>query len=133
MWTNSFFTLLVLAFSLLVAGPAQAIITSISAPTTKLHPGHKFNVTFHTSGHIINNAQYYTLFGVLPQSSPYLVMGTLLNQGFDLVTSGHSQTGVGSFNVTIEIPKGFKTVTGKTQKYVLNVGVFGTVCFLGLV
>ncbi|KAF9517617.1 hypothetical protein BS47DRAFT_1389609 [Hydnum rufescens UP504] len=126
MWFNSFSTLAILAVSLLNLTPTEAIITRISAPTTTLHPGHKFTVTFFTENHIINNAQYYALFGVTPSTKPDQVMGTLLGQGFDLVTSGHSQTGHGSFKVTVRIPKGFVTETGKTEAYILNTAVFGT-------
>jgi Nis1 family len=130
MWINSFSALAILAASLLT--PTEAIITRISAPTTTLHPGHKFTVTFFTEDHIINNAQYYALFGVTPSTKPEQVMGTLLNEGFDLVTSGHSQTGHGSFKVTVPIPKGFVTESGKTEAYVLNTAVFGTVCVGGI-
>ncbi|KAF9517619.1 hypothetical protein BS47DRAFT_1359418 [Hydnum rufescens UP504] len=126
MWFNSFSTLAILAVSLLNFTPTEAIITGVSAPKSTLHPGHTFNVTFFTENHIINNAQYYALFGVTPSTKPDQVMGILLNEGFDLVTSGHSQTGHGSFPVTLAIPPGFVTETGKTQAYILNTAVFGT-------
>jgi Nis1 family len=132
MWFNSFSTLAILAVSLLNFTPTEAIITRVSAPNSTLSPGHTFNVTFFTEDALINNAQYYAIFGVTPSTLPLQVVGTLLNAGFDLVTSGHSQTGHGSFPVTLAIPPGFVTQTGKTQAYILNTAVFGTVCVGGI-
>ncbi|KAF8324203.1 uncharacterized protein EI90DRAFT_3076274 [Cantharellus anzutake] len=56
----------ILSVGCFLISPALALVGSISAPTTVLHPGHKFTVTFHTSLYIQNNLQFYALFGIWP-------------------------------------------------------------------
>jgi hypothetical protein len=108
---------------------ASAWIDSISAPTTPIAPGANFQVTFETSDYIQNNAQYYTLFGIKESSLPFAqdqtALGLLLGTGKDLVTSGHSITGDGSYKVTVQLPS---TVAANTN-YTLAVAVLSTVSF----
>jgi Nis1 family len=108
---------------------AHAFITRIAGPTQTLHPDQKFNVTFFTEDYIQNNLQYYAIFGVSPvggYSEPNL-LGNLLGSGSDLVLSGHSNTGYGTYNITLTIPKPFSTPNGTTQSYFLKTAVLGTV------
>jgi len=125
----SFNSILCLTLSLWAVS-TQAIITAISVPNGELHAGKKFIVTIHTEGHIINNDQFYTIFGLLfiPKNVKYGsgVMGDLIGNGYDLVEHKHSETGHGAFNVTLTLPKDFHTETGKRTKYTLTTSTLST-------
>ncbi|KAF8324990.1 uncharacterized protein EI90DRAFT_3239241 [Cantharellus anzutake] len=72
---NKFFASLFFLL-LLSINSAFAIIGSIEAPKNILRPGHTFTVTFLTHPHIIQNAQYYVIFGLQPGIVPPLVRTT---------------------------------------------------------
>ena len=120
-----------LAWTLLSSPVAHALITGIAGPTHVLHPGNKFHVTFFTADYIQNNLQYYALFGISPGAGfpdPTL-LGYVLGSGSDLVLAGHSNTGNGAYNVTLNIPKPFGTPNGATTSYILKTAVLGTVSY----
>lgn len=114
-----------LVLALLGASPSHAHITGISTSGATLHPGHSFDVKFTTENHIINNAQYYVVFGAQKPPGTTSVVGTLFGTGYDLVENGHSETGHGSFVVKVTVPDTFDTSSGK--HYILTAAVFGTV------
>src|SRR5260221_11535522 len=110
---------------------AFGIITGIKAPTILLRPGHKFTVTFTTENHIIQNAQYYVVFGLNPGTTP--PPGTnvgevvLTSKQGDLVEDDHSETGHGSFKVDVTLPKTFHTGSKKDEKFTLTTAILQTV------
>ena len=107
--------------------PASARITGFSAPTKVLHPGERFNVTFHTVPWIIDVDEYYAVFGIAVQPVTNEGLGTLLGKGYDIVTHGHSESGLGSFNVLLQIPKNLSPPPRKKTKYLLTSAVLITV------
>ncbi|KAF8318549.1 uncharacterized protein EI90DRAFT_3083408 [Cantharellus anzutake] len=123
----------------LLISPALALVGSISAPTTVLHPGHKFTVTFHTSLYIQNNLQFYALFGIWPSPGlgesylgipiPAVGPGKLGIDvgGIDLWEATLANTGSKAFNVTLRLPVDLTTPGNRTTNYTLQMGVLGTV------
>ncbi|KAF8324988.1 uncharacterized protein EI90DRAFT_2203668 [Cantharellus anzutake] len=110
----------------------SAIISGIKVPTNVLRPGHKFTVTFFTNLHIINNAQYYVIFGLEPGTTPRSNVGefVLTSPQSDLVEGGHSVSGFGNFTIDVRLPRNFQiTGPGKKQQYVLSAAVLQTVSF----
>jgi len=145
--TNSFILFLsslVILLVTLFTTPAYALISSISAPTTALHPGQKFVVTFHTVPYIQGNRQFYALFGVAPYPGlgesflglPVPAVGPTpgadggAEGGMDLYKAGLSNEGLGQYHITLRLPKSLATV--KTTKYTLQTGVLGNVGASGL-
>jgi hypothetical protein len=124
MLNKTLITITALLFALLSVVPASAKIVGISATTKVLYPGEYFEVTFHTSDWIINVEEYYAVFGIEPEPATTgdLGLGTVLGNGYDLVAHGHAISGVGSFNVQLEIPKNFKP-PHKSTKYQLKTAV----------
>jgi hypothetical protein len=106
--------------------PASARIVSITAPKSPLHPGDLFNVTFHTEDFIQNDFQYYVIFGLARPELPESYLWELLDNGYDLVSHGHSNTGHGTFKVPLTIPKGF-TPSSPKAIYRLTAAITGTV------
>jgi len=116
---------------LALAHSTLGIITGIHVPTGVLHPGSDFTVTFTTEDHIIQNAQYYVIFGLNPGTTPpggsNVGEVVLTSPGSDLVATHHSITGHGSFKVTVHLPKSFNTGSKKTlKKWTLTAAVFQT-------
>ena len=125
---SSIFLLLTLAHSTL------GIITGIHVPTSVLHPGRDFTVTFTTEDHIIQNAQYYIIFGLNPGTTPpggsNVGEVVLTAPGSDLVATHHSITGHGSFEVDVRLPKDFNTGSKKAlTHWTLTAAVFQVVSF----
>ena len=121
---------LLLSSLALLPRSSLARITGFTTPTATLHPGQKFNVTFITSNYITNNLQYYALFGLARGAEAIdgaLGPTPLGGNGLDLVTSGHSSQGTGAFNVSLQIPKPFNTLSGGTETYTVMAVVLGTV------
>jgi len=132
------YTLFILLAALLI-DPTHALVDSISAPKTVLHPGEKFNVTFHTSDYIQNNLQFYALFGVavypglgesflglpVPAVGPTPGADGGTDGGVDLFKAGFSNSGSKGFKVTLRLPASVSP--RKTTKYTLQTGVLGTV------
>ncbi|KAF8324989.1 uncharacterized protein EI90DRAFT_3157140 [Cantharellus anzutake] len=118
-----------LLFLLISINSAFAIITHIQVPSILLRPGHKFTVKFFTENHIIQNAQYYVIFGLQPGTTPppgsNVGEFVLTSPQGDLVEGHHSVTGHGSFTVDVTLPKNFP-VTGKTEKFVLTAAALQT-------
>ncbi|KAF8331446.1 uncharacterized protein EI90DRAFT_3016429 [Cantharellus anzutake] len=127
---NKFFASLFFLL-LLSINSAFAIIGSIEAPKNILRPGHTFTVTFLTHPHIIQNAQYYVIFGlqpgIVPPPGSNVGEIVLTSAQSDLVEGGHSSTGVGSFKISVLLPRTFRTPTKKKEKFVLTAAVFQTV------
>lgn len=120
-------TITAVLFALLSVVPsASARIAGISAPTKVLHPGERFEVTFRTVPWIINVDEYYAVFGIAVQPVTNEGLGTLLGKGYDLVTHGHSESGLGSFKVPLQIPKNLSPPHENT-KYLLKSAVLITV------
>ncbi len=88
-------------------------------------------MTFTTGNHISNNAQYYVVFGLNPGTTP--PAGTDVGEvvftsgGSDLVESGHSETGIGSFTVEVTLPQTFNTGATKDEKFTLTTAILQTV------
>lgn len=118
--------IIIALFAFLNIIPAAAKIDSFSAPTKILMPGHKFQVTFRTTGWIINTEQYYAIFGITIATSDSQGMGLVLGDGYGIAHNGHKISGLGAFNVTLEIPAEFEPPAPNT-KYVLRTAVLGTV------
>lgn len=126
MFLQSFQTIILLMLAFVGVIPAEAKIVGFSAPTTVIKPGHDFKVTFRTTDWIINNEQYYAIFGITIGTSDSQGMGLVLGDGYGIAQHGHKSTGVGAFDVTLQIPAGFKPPARNT-KYVLRTAVLGTV------
>ncbi|KAF8319350.1 hypothetical protein DL93DRAFT_177235 [Clavulina sp. PMI_390] len=119
-------TILAVGFSALSAiSPASARVIGITAPAT-VTPGTAFPVTLQTASFSENINNYYLVFGMAPQSDSNGGLGTLIGMGYDLVENGQSETGPGSFNVSITIPN---TYDPSTQGSAVNLRtvVFSTV------
>jgi len=128
----SFTSLATVALACLASAlPSAARISGFTAPTQVLHPGQNFDVTFATQSFIQNNLQYYAIFGYTLGAGYSGSLGTLLGNGVDLVTSGHSSTGRGAYNVSLQIPESL-TTTG-VEEYTLGTSILGTVGASGLV
>ena len=119
-------TIAAVIFALLSVVPASAKIGSISVPNRPIHPGDHFQVTFHTTNWIINVDEYYVVFGIELEPATHGGLEQLLGTGYDLVAHGHSNSGVGSFDVPLQIPKSLKPPHNKA-KYRLTAAVFITV------
>jgi hypothetical protein len=126
-FTNRIVFIFTLCLALFHALPSSAIIVGFSAPTRTLNPGQHVTVNFTTSDTLDQNIQYYAAFGLQPIGEWFgPQLGEYEIGGYDLVTSGHSVTGVGSFGVLIKLPS--YIVPEKTTPYALNTLVFGVVC-----
>lgn len=119
-------TITALLLALLSGIPASAKIVGFSAPTNVLHPGDHFDVTFRTSDWIINVQDYYALFGIEQEPVANEGLGTLLGNGYDLVTHDHSITGAGTFKVPLQIPKNLEP-PHKNTKYQLKTAFMSAV------
>ena len=137
---NSFLALLVLLVTTVFITPAYSLVDSISAPTTVLHPGHDFTLTFHTSIFIQNNLQFYAVFGVSPYPGFLASLGTPVpvvgphpgadggqQGGVDLFAAGFNSHLGNEFNVTLRLPSSLVTHKNEVTKYVLQTGVLGNV------
>lgn len=111
---------------------ASAKIVGFTAPTTIIKPGRNFKVTFRTTPWIINNEQYYAIFGITIATSDSQGMGYVLGDGYGIAAHGYKTTGLGSFNVTLQIPAEF-TPPAPNTAYVLRTAVLGTVSRSGLI
>ena len=128
MLNKALITIAAVIFALLSVVPTSARIVGFSGPTKVLHPGESFHVTFRTSNWIINVEEYYAVFGITPQPTTSSNLGTLLGHGYDLVAHGHSISGLGSFDVPLQIPKNLSPPPHKKTKYRLNSAVLIAVC-----
>lgn len=128
MQLHPLYTILTAFFGLLISIPlpVSAKIVGFSAPTTVIRPGHNFQATFRTTNWIINNEQYYAIFGITIGTSDSQGMGLVLGDGYDIASHGHKTSGLGAFNVTLQIPAEFQPPAPNT-KYVLRTAVLGTV------
>ena len=132
-------SLLILVVITLFITPAYSLINSITAPTTVLHPGQNFTVTFHTVDYIQNNLQFYSVFGVAPYPgfgesflgipvpvvAPHPGADGGTQGGVDLLVAGLNSH-LGKFNVTLNVPSSLGG-TNVTKKYTLQTGVLGNV------
>ncbi|KAF8324186.1 uncharacterized protein EI90DRAFT_2365268 [Cantharellus anzutake] len=145
MKTSILTSILSVGFFFLIS-PALALVGSISAPTTVLHPGHKFTVTFHTSLYIQNNLQFYALFGIWPSpglGESYLGIpipavgpvpgadGGLGLGNFRVGPSGKGKLGIDVGGIDL-LPVDLTTPGNRTTNYTLQTGVLGTVGASGL-
>ncbi|KAF8319347.1 hypothetical protein DL93DRAFT_2074964 [Clavulina sp. PMI_390] len=123
---SKFITTLVVFFCTLCAiYPASARVTSITAPAT-VTPGTPFQVTVKTTPFIDNIINYYMVFGIAPQSDTNTGLHTLLGMGYDLVTNNESETGLGTFDVTLTIPSTYDPSTDGSAVNLRTI-VFSTV------
>ncbi|KAF8319349.1 hypothetical protein DL93DRAFT_2074966 [Clavulina sp. PMI_390] len=108
---SRFIATLVVLFSILATiYPVSARITGITAPPT-VHPGTPFKVTITTEDFIDQIINYYMVFGIAPQSNTNTALHTPLGTGYDLVTHKESDTGHGSFKVSVTIPSTYNPST----------------------
>ena len=130
MSNKALITIAAVIFAVLSVVPASARIVGFSGPTKVLHPGERFHVTFHTGDWPINVEEYYAVFGITPQPTAGGNLGILLGHGYDLVAHGHSISGFGSFDVSLQIPKDLPPplASHKTTKYLLTSVVLIAVC-----
>lgn len=128
MLSKVFITLTALFFALLSVVPASARIVSISGPKGVLHPGEHFEVTFHTAKPFKKNIEeYYAVFGIEEEPTKDKGLGILLGNGYDLVANGHSESGFGSFKVSLKVPKDLKLHHHRKTKFQLKAAVLFTV------
>ncbi|KAF8319348.1 hypothetical protein DL93DRAFT_176731 [Clavulina sp. PMI_390] len=108
---SKFITTLIIFLSTLSAiCPAWARITGITAPAN-VHPGTPFKVTVSTENFIDTYVNYYIVFGIAPQGDTSAALHTPIGTGYDLVAHKESETGHGTFQVSLTIPSSYNPST----------------------